>query len=142
MTEADRTPPPPGFTPREPYDESMTTTLTIPFSKEMLKPETGVETIIAMVPEGLVSPRPATPGSNEELSLELLRLTAKAAQMMSLGVRIAVWYITRDPAVVEQRGEGDRCPTCRAGVDQALAHMRDDPEAVAAIGILSWCARG
>jgi hypothetical protein len=130
------------FTPREPNDESMTTTLTIPFAKEMFKPETGTETIIAMLPDELVSPRPQTPAANPEVSLELLRMTAEASQMMNLGVRIAGWYKTRDPAVVEQRGEGDRCPTCRAGVDQALSFMRDDPNATAAVGILSWCSRG
>jgi hypothetical protein len=128
--------------PREPNDPSMTTTLTIPFAKEMFKPETGVETIIAMLPRELISPRPQTPAANPEVSLELLRLTAEASGLIGLGVRIAVWYITRDPAVVVQRGEGDRCPTCQAGVDQAISRMRDDPEAVAAVGILSWCERG
>lgn len=134
-----RTPPPPGFTPREPYDESMTTTLLIPIRGRMTLPETGSETVIAAIPDDMVDPPPASPGSRPEVALELLRLVALSEQHVGEKCREAQWWITRDPAVVEQRAQGDRCPTCRAGVDQALARMRDSPGVVMAVGRLSWC---
>jgi hypothetical protein len=104
----ERTPPPPGFTPREPYDESETSTLYIPFPQHIHRPETEYDTVIVRVPDKLVPPRPTSPGVGPEVSME-------------------------------QRGEGDRCPTCLAGVDQALAMMRNEPDAVVAVGRLSWC---
>lgn len=135
----DRTPPPPGFTPREPYDESMTSTLLIPFAKHLHKPETEYDTVIVAVPADLVPPPPASPGIEPAMGLHLLARTHECAEMMANTVREAQWWITRDPEVVKQRGEGDRCPACLAGVDQALTAMRNEPGVVMAIGRLSWC---
>lgn len=50
----------------------------------------------------------------------------------------AVWTITSDPAEVRTLGMMHDCATCRAGVVQALAVLRDHPDREVAVGQLWW----
>ena len=64
-------------------------------------------------------------------------------QAADLGERLhhAVWTITGDPAEVRTLGLMHDCPTCRAGVDQALAHLAAHPGSEVAVGQLWWGAQ-
>lgn len=53
----------------------------------------------------------------------------------------AEWTITGDPAEVRTLGLMHDCPTCRAGVDQALAYLRDHEDGEVAVGQLWWAAQ-
>jgi hypothetical protein len=57
-----------------------------------------------------------------------------------LGERLhhAEWTITGDPAQVTTLGLMHDCGPCRAGVDQALAYLRDNPDGELAAGQLWW----
>jgi hypothetical protein len=61
----------------------------------------------------------------------------------SIGEKLhhADWTITGDPAQVTTLGLMHDCATCRAGVDQALAFLRDNPGAEVAVGQLWWAGR-
>jgi hypothetical protein len=50
----------------------------------------------------------------------------------------ADWTITSDPAEVKTLGLMHDCPACRAGVDQALAYLRENPDGEVAVGQLWW----
>jgi hypothetical protein len=50
----------------------------------------------------------------------------------------ADWTITGDPAEVTTLGLMHDCGSCRAGVDQALAFLRDNPDGELAVGQLWW----
>lgn len=125
--------------PSTPAEDANTTTFHIPIVRNLFRPETGYDTVVALVPADQVAPRPASPGIDPRIQIMASHLARAQAAEMGEGLRESHWWITRDPEVVIQRGLMHDCPTCRAGVDQALAHMRDDPEAVAAVGLLSWC---
>lgn len=125
--------------PSSPEEDADTTTLHIPIVSNVHKPETGYDTVIALVPPAQVAPRPASPGMDPRIQVMASHLARAQAAEMGEGLRESYWWITRDPEVVAQRGLVHDCPTCRAGVDQALAHMREHPDAVTAVGLLSWC---
>lgn len=57
-----------------------------------------------------------------------------------LGERLhhAEWVITSDPEQVRALGLMHDCASCRAGVDQALALLRERPDAELAVGRLWW----
>jgi hypothetical protein len=61
----------------------------------------------------------------------------------SIGERLhhAQWTITGDPDEVRTLGLMHDCASCRAGVDQALAILRDHPGAELAVGQLWWARR-
>ena len=50
----------------------------------------------------------------------------------------ADWTITSDPRQVRTLGLMHDCASCRAGVDQALAYLRDNPDGQVAVGQLWW----
>jgi hypothetical protein len=58
----------------------------------------------------------------------------------SVGERLhhAEWTITDDPDEVRTLGLMHDCPTCRFGVNQALAFLRDNPDGEVAVGQLWW----
>lgn len=58
----------------------------------------------------------------------------------SLGERLhhAEWTITTDPGEVTTLGLIHDCAACRAGVDQALAFLREHPGGEVAVGQLWW----
>lgn len=52
----------------------------------------------------------------------------------------ADWAITSDPEAVSTLGLAHGCAACRAGVDQALAHLREHEGGEIAVGQLYWAA--
>jgi hypothetical protein len=50
----------------------------------------------------------------------------------------AEWTITSDPDEVRTLGLMHDCPTCRAGVDQALTFLRENLDGEVAVGQLWW----
>lgn len=50
----------------------------------------------------------------------------------------ADWTVTSDPAEVRTLGLVHDCASCRAGIDQALAFLRDNPDGQVAVGQLWW----
>ena len=58
----------------------------------------------------------------------------------NIGERLhhAEWTITSDPAEVTALGLVHDCAACRAGVDQALAFLREHPAGEVAVGQLWW----
>jgi hypothetical protein len=65
---------------------------------------------------------------------------ASEAFAASIGEKLhhAEWTITSDPAEVRTLGLMHDCASCRAGVDQALSVLRDNPGAEMAVGQLWW----
>lgn len=64
-------------------------------------------------------------------------------QAADLGERLhhADFVITTDPAVVQSRGSMHDCDECRAGVQQALRILRENPKEELIIGQLYWAGR-
>lgn len=48
------------------------------------------------------------------------------------------WLITGDPDELDRFQPGDGCPACIAGSDQAKAALREDPDALIALGNLHY----
>lgn len=48
------------------------------------------------------------------------------------------WLITRDPADVEKFQPAHDCPACRAGNDQSLAFLRENPGRYVVLGNLTY----
>ena len=71
----------------------------------------------------------------------LRRLSEQQAADLGERLHHAVWTITSDPADVRTLGLMHDCPACRAGVDQALAHMAAHPDSEVAVGQLWWAAQ-
>ncbi len=51
------------------------------------------------------------------------------------------WLITTDPAQVEAFQPAHDCPACRAGNDQALAHLREHPHRPVALANITYTER-
>jgi hypothetical protein len=99
----------------------------------------GYDSSIATVPAGWY----AAVGGERALIAQLAgRELRKVSEMMAanMGERLhhAEWTITSDPAQVKTLGLMHDCPTCRAGVDQALSFLRDNPGGEVAVGQLWW----
>jgi hypothetical protein len=58
----------------------------------------------------------------------------------NIGERLhhADWTVTGDPGQVRTLGLMHDCASCRAGVDQALAFLRENPGGEVAVGQLWW----
>jgi hypothetical protein len=67
-------------------------------------------------------------------------LSERQAADMGEKLHHAVWTITSDPAEVTALGLMHDCAACRAGVDQALAHLSAHPGSEVAVGQLWWAA--
>jgi hypothetical protein len=65
-------------------------------------------------------------------------MSALLAAGMGERLHHAEWTITSDPEQVSTLGLMHDCPACRAGVDQALAFLRDNPGGEVAVGQLWW----
>jgi hypothetical protein len=69
---------------------------------------------------------------------DLRGMSALLAAGMGERLHHAEWTITSDPEQVSTLGLMHDCPACRAGVDQALAFLRDNPGGEVAVGQLWW----
>jgi hypothetical protein len=72
---------------------------------------------------------------------ELRKGSAGIAAGMGERLHHVEWTITGDPDEVSTLGLMHDCPTCRAGVDQALAFLRENPGGEVAVGQLWWATR-
>lgn len=70
----------------------------------------------------------------------LRELSGKLAASIGERLHHADWVITTDPDEVQTLGLMHDCARCRAGVDQALAAMREHPGREMAVGQLWWAA--
>jgi hypothetical protein len=71
----------------------------------------------------------------------LRQVSELLAASMGEWLHHAEWTITSDPAEVTTLGLMHDCATCRAGVDQATAFLRDNPGGEVAVGQLWWARR-
>ena len=71
----------------------------------------------------------------------LREMSGRLAAVVGETLHHAEWTITSDPGQVRALGLMHDCVTCRAGVDQALALLREHPEAEVAVGQLWWAKR-
>lgn len=69
---------------------------------------------------------------------ELREGSERIAAGMGENLHHAEWTITSDPAEVRTLGLMHDCVTCRAGVDQALTFLRENPAGEVAVGQLWW----
>lgn len=69
---------------------------------------------------------------------ELRAGSERIAAGMGEKLHHAEWTITSDPAEVRTLGLMHDCATCRAGVDQATAFLRENPDGEVAVGQLWW----
>ena len=72
---------------------------------------------------------------------DLRAVSEKCAAGIGEILHHAEWTITDDPAQVRTLGLMHDCASCRAGVDQAVAMLRDHPGSEVAVGQLWWAAR-
>jgi hypothetical protein len=68
----------------------------------------------------------------------LRELSERQAADLGETLHHADWVITSDPAEVRTRGLAHGCPSCHAGVDEALVYLRASPGNEVAVGLLFW----
>lgn len=73
-------------------------------------------------------------------SRDMREVSERSAANLGERLHHAEWAITSDPEEVTTLGLMHDCPVCRAGVDQALAFLRDNPGGEVAVGQLWWAA--
>jgi hypothetical protein len=105
------------------------------------RPVAGADSCIMTVPDGVLLPSPSgEPAVNVRALGRVLRQTSEElAASIGEVLHHATWQITKDPQVVEEVGMHGRpdCGRCRAGVDQALAHLANNG-AELLVGVLYW----
>jgi hypothetical protein len=99
----------------------------------------GYDSSIVRVPEAWY----ADLGTGRALVVQLAgkflrRLSEQQAADLGEILHHAEWTITSDPDEVRTFGLMHDCATCRAGVDQALAYLRENPDGEVAVGQLWW----
>jgi hypothetical protein len=72
---------------------------------------------------------------------DLRAVSERLAANISERLHHADWTITGDPGQVTALGLMHDCKSCQAGVDQALAFLRDNPDGELAVGQLWWAAQ-
>ena len=72
---------------------------------------------------------------------DLSQRSAATAAGMGEELHHAEWTVTSDPGEVRTLGLMHDCAACRAGVDQAVAYLRDNPGGQVAVGQLWWRQR-
>lgn len=101
----------------------------------------GFDSIIALAPEDLYK---EIEGNRvlvmKRLATLLRQLSEEAAQNLNERLHHADWVITSDPEVVRTKGLAHDCAPCRAGVDQATAYLRVNPNAEILVGMLYWAS--
>jgi hypothetical protein len=109
------------------------------------RPVAGVDSVIAIPPPDLW----VTVADGRVLRVELLGKMLRAAcdqeaHTMGAVLHHADWYLTADPAFVEETGmHGDpSCVRCRMFMDQTLAWMAERPGEELFVGVLYWAGGG
>jgi hypothetical protein len=69
---------------------------------------------------------------------ELRVISEHLAERMSERLHHAEWTFTSDPELVRSLGTVHDCARCRAGADQALTFLRENPDREVAVGHLWW----
>lgn len=107
-------------------------------------PTTGVDSAIIVVPRSrwylAVAGEPGLVVQVAEA--ELRQLSHQFADQIGENLHHASWTLTSDPEQVTTLGLVHDCASCRAGVDQALAILRDRPDTELAVGQLWWNTPG
>lgn len=103
---------------------------------------TGFDSAITLVPARWYADVGGERAFVAQLAGRDLRVMSEAFSA-SVGERLhhAKWTITSDPAEVRTLGLMHDCVTCRFGVNQALAFLRDNPGGEVAVGQLWWARR-
>lgn len=101
--------------------------------------QAGFDSAIIKVPSGWY----ATVAGQRALIVQLVGRELRSGSeriAAGMGERLhhAEWTFTSDPAEVRTLGLMHDCATCRAGVDKALAFLRDTPDGEVAVGQLWW----
>lgn len=98
-------------------------------------PVTGFDSCIVVAPDWLDS----SPALNvPRMERYFLHLSQYGADAVGETLHHADWDVTADPALVQTKGLTHDCMRCRAGVDQALAYLREHPGRKVLVGMLYW----
>lgn len=103
------------------------------------EPPAGFDSVIALFPESYY----VTVGGKRALIARkavawVRALSLKCARDIGEVLHHAEWTITSDPELVHTLGLMHDCVERRDGVERAVAHLRDHPEAEIAVGQLLW----
>jgi hypothetical protein len=99
----------------------------------------GYDSAIAAVPDGcylMIDGQRAL--KVNVLGRALRELSDASAANVGERLHHANWTLTTDPETVRRLGLMHDCAACRAGVDQALARLREVPDGEIAVGQLWW----
>lgn len=108
------------------------------FTSLMIRPISGRDTMIAVCPPELYAADRQTPSIDPGLVKLLTKMSHAGAANLGEELHHADWVITSDPATVQQRGLAHDCARCRAGLDQAMAYLKEHPTANLLVGLLFW----
>lgn len=72
---------------------------------------------------------------------DLRQVSERLAANIGERLHHAEWTVTGDPGEVKTLGLMHDCAPCRAGVDQALTFLRENPGGEVAVGQLWWARR-
>lgn len=101
--------------------------------------EGGFDSTIIGVPEAFFVQHEGKKTLNVRVAGAMLRKFAEQ-QAKNLGRELhhAEFVVTNDPKEIKTRGLEHDCVTCRHGVDQALARLREEPQEPLIVGTLYW----
>jgi hypothetical protein len=103
---------------------------------------TGFDSAIAQVPGRWYVTVNGKPAFLAQLAgRDLRKLSEQLAADIGEKLHHAEWTITSDPERVSTLAMLHDCASCRAGTDQALAYLRDNPGSEVAAGQLWWAGR-
>jgi hypothetical protein len=103
----------------------------------------GFDTAIIKVPARWYVPVDGTMGLAAVIAgAELRKVSERLGASIDETLHHAKWTITNDPGLVRELGLRHDCLACRAGLDQALAALRENPDGELAVGHLWWAQQG
>lgn len=108
-------------------------------------PETAtIQDVIALAVPVVLEPVLADPDARVDLVLQLEKIAHASVKNQYLRKPKALsfdaidWLITNDPDDVERFQPAHDCAACRAGNDQALAFLRENPGRYVALGNITY----
>lgn len=104
------------------------------------RPVAGLDAMIASLPEQVWQRLSGFDADVQSWVLMgmLRQMSREVAAKMGERLHHADWWVTRDPELIEQIGMAHDCVSCRASVDQALAHVAEKPDEDLVAGVLYW----